>query len=440
MVMIEINKIYCMDCLEGMKEIDDSSIDAVVTDPPYGLEFMGADWDTFKSTKNTIEENNDNPYYRSGIRHGIYKEGALIEFQKFTFKWSTEALRILKPGGHLLSFGGTRTYHRMACGIEDAGFEVRDMIEWLYGSGFPKSLDISKKLDEMKGAEREVIGYRESPSKKNAEKVSEWGYKSDDIPIDKPSTSEAKEWYGWGTALKPAHEPIVLARKPLSEKTITENVLKWGTGGLNIDECRIPLNGDYKCKANGRPSLTGLGDNYDSQNANEADIIGRFPANLIHDGSDEVTGLFPNSKSSGGSGEASMGALGKSKYGKYALNVKGANLGGLGDSGSASRFFYTAKASKDEKGEDNKHPTVKPVDLMKYLVKLVTRKKQIVLDPFMGSGTTAIACMLLQRNFIGFEISKEYYDIAQSRLQSPEIELDIQHEKQKRTTIDKWMI
>jgi site-specific DNA-methyltransferase (adenine-specific) len=369
-----------------------------------------------------------------------------------------ECLRVLKPGGHLLSFAGSRTYHRMAVRIEDAGFEIRDQIMWIYGSGFPKSLNIGKAVDKIQGNEREV-GKLKFKGGTQLGVINDDNWKPKDVYESKGNT----EWNGWGTALKPAHEPIVMARKPLSEKTVADNVLEWGTGGINIDGCRIELNGDYKSKANGRPSLTGLDDGYDSSNANIADTIGRFPANVIFDEEagrllDEQSGV---SKSSGGSGDKSMGALGKNgKYGNYALDVKAANLGGLGDVGGASRFFYCPKTNKSDRNEgcdkiqpksvgtlnansadlenyggsslggaslkgehknpepkNNFHPTVKPTDLMLYLIRLVTKNGGTILDPFMGSGSTGKAAIRGGFDFIGIEREDEYFQIAKARIE-----------------------
>jgi len=374
-----------MDCVEGMKLLDDNSIDSIVTDPPYELGFMGKKWDS------------------TGIAYNV-------ELWK-------ECLRVLKPGGHLLAFGGTRTYHRMTCAIEDAGFEIRDCIQWIYGSGFPKSMDISKAIDKQAGAEREVIGEYQTHDIRNNGLMDKKG--SMTVSITKAATPEAQQWEGWGTALKPANEPIVLARKPISEKTIAENVMKWGTGGLNIDGCRI---GTEEIKTYGKRKGQGVSlewSKYTSPEGYEGVIHrGRFPANVILDEEagrmlDEQSGI---SKSTGGSGEKSRGALGKNVYGKYSLNIKTSNAGGLGDTGGASRFFYCAKASKKERGEGNKHPTVKPVKLMEYLITLVTPPNGIVLDPFFGSGTTGIAAVNLGYNYIGFEISKEYCIIAEKRI------------------------
>ncbi len=398
--MIELNRIYNEDCLEGMKLLDDNSIDNIVTDPPYELGFMGKKWDS------------------TGIAYNV-------ELWK-------ECLRVLKPGGHLLALGGTRTYHRMTCAIEDAGFEIRDCIQWLYGSGFPKSHDISKAIDKKLGAEREVVGMYQHPDGKprnidnhKANKDAriadqEWGMKQSGFqPITAPATPEAQQWEGWGTALKPANEPIVVARKPLSEKTIAENVLKWGTGGINIDECRIPtednLNGGRYSDNKGEITCNVYTPAINKRSKSDYNQpTGRFPANVMLDEEagallDEQSGISKSS-SSGYNFETSN----NDNPARLTNNIKS----GLhfNDSGGASRFFYVAKASKKERGEGNNHPTVKPVSLIKYLVTLVTPPDGVCLDPFMGSGTTAIACINTNRNYIGFELDKHYCDIANERI------------------------
>ena len=365
-------------CLDVMRQMESNSVDAIVTDPPYGLSFMGKKWDYDVPSTEIWEE----------------------------------ALRVLKPGGYLLAFAGTRTQHRMAVRIEDAGFEIRDMIAWVYGSGFPKSLNIGKAVDKLLGNEREVVGKKSIDGGWHHEHTI-----NDDnwVGSDQHITKGSSDFEGFGTALKPALEPITVARKPLSEKTVAENCLKWGVGGIDIDGSRIALNGDYKCKANGRPSQTGLGDNYDPQIANTADNIGRFPANLIHDGSDEVVSLFPSK--AGATAPVKKGMNGDSNgiYGDFAQ--KGDDgVTFYGDQGSAARFFYCAKASSSERGLSNNHPTVKPIALMEYLVKLVCRKGSIVLDPFAGSGTTAIACKSTEREFIVIERDLSSVDIIRQRL------------------------
>ena len=379
------------DCIEVMRGMPDNCVDSIVTDPPYELGFMGKSWDS------------------TGIAYSVEL-------------W-TEALRVLKPGGHLLAFSGSRTYHRMACAIEDAGFEVRDQIMWLYGSGFPKSLDVAKAIDKMAGVEFEAkpasgVGFMNS---------SDDGYNTtlNQLVQTGESTDEANKWKGWGTALKPAHEPIVMARKPLSEKTVAKNVLQHGTGALNIDGSRIgtEVRTCGGMSANQPEVGTFRDDNWVPKDI-EVTVSGRWPANVIHDGSDEVVDGFP-------------------------------------DNGSAARFFYCAKANKRDRNEgldgfeirqtiggggtnpegpgdkygsvkakaQNFHPTVKPVDLMRYLVKLITPPGGTVLDPFMGSGSTGKGAVIEGFNFVGIEQDADYLDIARARIQwacDQEVQLTIE--------------
>jgi hypothetical protein len=409
------------DCLDRLRELPDCSVDACVTDPPYGLSFMGKAWDY------------DVP-------------GAEV--------WR-EVLRVLKPGGHLLAFAGTRTQHRMAVQIEDAGFEIRDMIAWVYGSGFPKSLDVSKAIDKHGGAsvawfgpwfrkwrtehgitqkqvaalfpsktggltgcvanwelglnlptpdqfnlirdtfglpfdsieaaEREVVGQRTTGIGTGKGSTPIMGDGSRDITA--PATPAAQRWSGWGTALKPALEPITVARKPLTG-TVAANVLEHGTGAINVDGCRVD-GGDTEALAKNwdrhqSSSMAGTVQ-YVAQKA--VDLrgyapAGRWPANLIHDGSDDSCELL----------------------------------------GSAARFFYCAKASKADRGEGNGHPTVKPTELMRYLCRLVTPPGGVVLDPFMGSGSTGKAAMLEGFRFIGIEREAEYLEIARHRVQAGDVQ------------------
>jgi DNA modification methylase len=343
-------KLMLGDCLEQMKKIPDNFCDSIVTDPPYGLKFMGKKWD-----------------------YDVPK----VEIWK-------EALRVLKPGGHLLSFGGTRTYHRMTVNIEDAGFEIRDCIMWIYGSGFPKSLNIGKEYDKKMNNEREIVG----TSKYIRTAPIHGGGQS--IGIHDNITKGTSEFEGWGTSLKPAVEPVVLARKPISEKTIVDNCIKWKTGGINIDESRIETS-DELGRYNPRDSkdtdaVCFLGFKSGFKNFG---TTGRFPANIILD---EEAGKMLDEQSDFSN-----------------------------DQGGASRFFYCAKISKKDRNEGceefkNNHPTVKPTKLMEYLIKLITPKGGVVLDPFMGSGSTGKAAVRNKFNFIGIEMNQEYLDIAKARI------------------------
>jgi DNA modification methylase len=361
------------DCLDVMRTLPDASVDAVVTDPPYGLSFMGKRWDY------------DVPS---------------VEV------WA-ECLRVLKPGGHLLAFAGTRTQHRMAVRIEDAGFEIRDMIAWVYGSGFPKSLDVSKAIDRAAGVLKPEgqgftgAGYSHAPDKLLHTAPSK-GYTP-----PAPATPEAQQWAGWGTALKPALEPITLARKPL-EGTVAANVLRHGTGAINVDGCRVGTDGGTTRSEQAPYAESG----WRTGHAVEPINLGRWPANLIHDGSDEVVRLFPETTSGGGPKPGTPRTQ-ASTYSKPTISESPAY--GI-NSGSAARFFYTAKASRDDRSDGNNHPTVKPTDLMRYLCRLVTPPSGTVLDPFMGSGSTGKAAMLEGFEFIGIEREPQYFAIAEQRI------------------------
>jgi DNA modification methylase len=383
---MEKNIILEGDCLLKLKDLPNEAIDSIVTDPPYGLKFMGKAWDY------------DVPS---------------IEIWK-------ECLRVLKPGGHLLSFSGTRTYHRMVVNIEEAGFEIRDMIAWIYGSGFPKSMNVGKQIAKINGDEI-TKGDLKFKGGTQLGVMNDDGWKPKDVYEEKVNNDFA----GIGTTLKPALEPIVLARKPISEETIALNVLKFGTGGLNIDACRVPYKSkeDFENRKRGELKSNPLGRNdiySEMKTINTDEYVnkeGRFPANLIHDGSDEVLSLFPNTNPSK---KTLMGTGGNDKgnniYGHYKdiRSMRGHNDNG----GSASRFFYCAKAHKNERNLNvtNNHPTVKPLALMRYLVKLITPKNGIVLDPFAGSGTTLICAKLEGYSFIGIERESEYIKIAEARI------------------------
>ena len=399
------------DCREVMATLDAASVDAVVCDPPYGLSFMGKGWD-----------------------HGVPGE----EF------W-TEALRVAKPGAHLLAFGGTRTYHRLACAIEDAGWEIRDCVMWVYGSGFPKSHDVSKAIDKAAGAEREVVGVRpghedfvhrtdtHSGGGRREGWNRPWQDDADKVALHHmataPATDAARQWSGWGTALKPAWEPIIVARKPLCG-TVAENVLTHGTGGINVDGCRVGMSSEDRQKIE---SATWVGRNLDraafgeygtdgSDQPMRTHASGRWPANVIHDGSDEVMGLFPQQQS--GANPTRRGSQKfRTAYGEFTGNEECVSHRGA-DSGSAARFFYCAKASKADRSADNPHPTVKPTALMRYLCRLVTPPGGVVLDPFTGSGSTGKAAVLEGFDFVGIEREAEYVEIARARIAAavPEME------------------
>jgi site-specific DNA-methyltransferase (adenine-specific) len=423
--------------LDILPTLADNSIDSIVTDPPYELGFMGKKWDS------------------SGIAYSVEL-------------WQ-QCLRVLKPGGHLLSFGGTRTYHRVAVAIEDAGFELRDSIAWLYGSGFPKSLDVSKAIDKQAGAEREVLTEvvsdlfgdqevrKEKPAFGIGQNSESFGGHAEGAMFRElagPVTLEAQQWEGWGTALKPAFEPVIVARKPI-EGTVANNVLKWGTGGLNIDGSRI----------DGKPRTTHADGNHQGLPAYEggwkdtliAGAQGRWPANIILD---PYTAEILDEQSGTSKSPLGMITQGGKAGGGFDIGssdgTRNTKFQGHGDSGGASRFFYVAKASKRDRNEGleelldttaadmvdrepdsagmnspragagrtsgakNFHPTVKPTTLMEYLIKLVTPPNGTVLDPFTGSGSTGKAAILQGFDFIGIEMTEEYLPIIEGRLKHAE--------------------
>jgi site-specific DNA-methyltransferase (adenine-specific) len=431
--------------------MEDESVDSIVCDPPYELGFMGKSWDS------------------TGIAYDVEV-------------WK-QCLRVLKPGGHLLAFGGSRTYHRLACAIEDAGFDIRDQIQWIYGSGFPKSLDVSKSIDKaargvpqggadptsanhgkfkggcsednpsgqgfgagpgqfMKDSRSKYDGANRKPAPSTS---NGFGYESKGGIVEpQPLTEDAKQWNGWGTALKPSHEPIVLARKPLIG-TVASNVLQHGTGALNIDACRIE---GEPVPINRLENWSVFGQEKRPDYEQEINTLGRWPANVIHDGSDEVLALFPNTYSSPESSTSHEEYVPNNKNNVFGESMGGGWHPGFGDGGSAARFFYCAKASQEDRDEGmeefplqpcgmmeddnypiktssgkvrnterrNIHPTVKPTDLMRYLCRLVTRPGGTVLDPFMGSGSTYKAAYQEGLNFAGIEISEPYCAIAVNRV------------------------
>ena len=404
--------VYHGDCLDVLRELPDASVDAVVTDPPYELTgggsggFMGKHWDA------------------TGIAYNVDM-------------WR-QCLRVLRPGGHLLAFGGTRTYHRMACAIEDAGFEIRDSIHWTYGSGFPKSLDVSKAIDKAAGATREVVAevFRGNRAGTSAGIMGESVPRTDTITA--PATDAARQWDGWGTALKPSHEPIVVARKPLVG-TVAGNVLAHGTGAINVDACRVAHDeppGSPSLGAHGRRAGI-MGETVMRyRETTAADIKGRWPANTI------LTHA-PDCDPDGGCGagcpcaemdaqsgvSTSVGVAAFKPRSVYNADAEGYDISGTeigyGDTGGASRFFpafyYTAKASSAERprGDGVAHPTVKPLDLMRWLVRLVTPPGGVVLEPFAGSGTTAEACVVEGFRCIAIEREADYLPLIVARLTKP---------------------
>jgi DNA modification methylase len=400
------------DCMEVLAVLPECSIDSCVTDPPYHLTNNTGSRSPLPGQYTPIGK----PKEPRGGFMGKQWDGGDIAFRPET--WAA-VFRVLKPGAHLIAFSGTRTYHRMVCAIEDAGFEVRDQIGWAFGSGFPKSHDISKAIDRAAGYARGTApDFRNGPNTNNATKGDKYslGY-GGQIEIDGgPATDAAREWEGWGTALKPAWEPIVVARKPLSEPTIAANVLKWGTGALNIDGCRVGT--EAKLTGSGAPPLQFNGtnhrpfhDNAEPRGFNQSPL-GRWPANLIHDGSEEVVGAFPDVH---GAGSARAGKFG-GEYDATSYDMGGAReMGRFGDEGSAARFFYSAKADSDDR-LGSKHPTVKPVDLIQYLVRLVTPKGGTVLDPFAGTGTLGEACIREGMKATLIEREEEYQEDIRRRM------------------------
>jgi site-specific DNA-methyltransferase (adenine-specific) len=464
--------LHAGDCREVLADMPECSFDSCVTDPPYHLTSINKRYASAESM------HTNHPVYNRHARGfmGQGWDGGDVAFRPET--WAA-VYRVLKPGGYVLAFGGTRTYHRMACAIEDAGFDVRDMVSWLYGSGFPKSHDVSKGIDRRKdwsalpqlqqaiGTARRGLGISQSevarrmglippdedlggggfmwfetgmrmPTREQwprlkatlgigddfdqcfemAEReitgtVEEWSNRSnyaltsaDGFRRDTPATDAAREWQGWGTALKPALEPICMARKPLSEGTVAANVLRWGTGAINVGGCRVATDEEA------RPRHNKARDEFFSGKKPITQIPfengGRWPANVIHDGSEEVTAAFPDAPGQQRATDPEFERKAE-VYGKFAGVTP---FEPRGDSGSAARFFYSSKADADDR-LGSRHPTVKPVDLMQYLVRLVTPKGGLVLDPFAGTGTTGEAAWREGMRAVLIEAEPEYQaDIA----------------------------
>lgn len=426
-----------IDCRDAMRLcIAPESVDSIVTDPPYHLTSIVKRFGAPDAA--SAQYGTDGAYSRASAGFmGKQWDGGDIAQDVGMWRLAWERL---KPGGWLVAFGGTRTYHRMVCAIEDAGFEIRDQIGWAYGQGFPKSHDVSKGIDKMLGAEREIIGVNPNARQSGADRANGWDRPWQKDPeaaakmLSRAATPEAQRWDGWGTALKPAWEPICLARKPLVG-TVAQNVLAHGTGALNIDACRVAGTGVLRSTGNGkRQRSDGYGMNGGVIGGSE---IGRWPANLIHDGSNEVLEAFPTAP--GQIARASINAEARKTQNVYGTMRRGSRPGGFGnvgaakgdplpngpmygDSGSAARFFYCAKASNADREEGNGHPTVKPTPLMRYLCRLVTPPGGLVLDPFAGSGSTGKAALLEGFRFVGCEMTEEYIPIAEARLNHAEKE------------------
>jgi site-specific DNA-methyltransferase (adenine-specific) len=438
--------IYHGDCLEVLRGLPDASVDSVVTDPPYGLEFMGKEWDrpwAVTAEAGVGYEGRDDlrlPSHRDSRNANCQACGGrargakrcacttpqwdrhpredMLAFGQWCELWAAECLRVLKPGGHLLAFGGTRTWHRLAVAVEDAGFEIRDSIAWLYGSGFPKSLDVSKAIDKAAGAEREDV-YADNPRNMDNEVYG----KGLGVALiqRRPATPDAARWSGWGTALKPAFEPVVVARKPLTG-TVAANVLEHGVGGLNIDGCRIPGIDPANAKR--------LGRNYTSEDTNFGDgqvqqikaavvggnLAGRWPANVVLD-EDQADAL---DKQSGPAGSNST-IRGKGASGSefLAFGQRSQVSHDTRADGGASRFFYVAKAPARErpKVDGIAHPTVKPLTLMRWLCRLVTPPGGVVLEPFAGSGTTIEAALMEGFHVVAIEREDDYLPLIAARLE-----------------------
>lgn len=403
-----INKIHHMDCLEGMKKIPDNSIDSCVTDPPYGLSKE-------PDIREVLEKwLNNEPYDH---KHAGFMGKTWDSFVPHPDIWR-EVYRVLKPGAHALVFAGTRTQDLMTISLRLAGFEVRDVIEWLYFSGFPKNLDVGKAFDRRAGAERETkrIPYTSNVLMRSGgqntrpwmEKALERGYH--ELQGDKPVTELAKKWDGWGTALKPAHEPIILARKPL-EGTVAENVEKWGTGAINIDGCRIPTNDDIGKRP---PSAEREHGFFLNTNEYAPSDKGRFPTNIVTTEQDAFWSKYCNVTPPELSKKASKRDRNSDWRGEE-IDLPERESKKF-DGGRFTRNGDGSPRKQNGGILRNTHPTVKPIDLMAWLLRLATPPGGIVLDPFAGSGSTLVAAKREGFNFIGFELVKEYVEIAEARI------------------------
>ncbi|MGI8765702.1 MAG: DNA-methyltransferase [Gemmatimonadaceae bacterium] len=417
------------DCLEVMPTLDADSVDAIVTDPPYHLTDIAR---TFQGKSGSIDARTGRQRSESRRKSAGFMgkawDGGDVAFRPET--WA-EALRVAKPGAYLVAFGGTRTFHRLTCAIEDAGWEIRDCLMFLHGQGFPKSLDVSKAIDKAAGAEREVIGFDAAKHRPNRDKHLLAGQpggggklKADNgATTTAPATDAARQWDGFGTALKPSFEPIILARKPLIG-TVAANVQEHGTGALNIDGCRI---GTEVLSAHGGgrndvPRCYGAGKGIPSILAGSNPRVGRWPANVVLD---ECAAELLDRQSGAVGNHGGAGAyLSRSGFGGGIVTPAPSDTGG------ASRFFYCAKASQSERnaglnGERCTHPTVKPLALMRWLARLTTPPGGVVLDPFAGSGSTGIGTLQQGYSFIGIEREAAYVEIARKRIADAQSQLTL---------------
>jgi DNA modification methylase len=439
------------DCREVMATLDAESVDAIVSDPPYFLGFMNKGWD--KQNPKALDcdglPGSRGHGRKPGESSSIARQNSIASYNVH-LQWAVEALRVAKPGAHLLAFGGTRTYHRLACAIEDAGWEIRDCVMWVYGSGFPKSHNVANAIDKSLGCGNRGRAIPAASTHLPSGKYASEKLTSNPVETYSARTPQGEPWQGWGTALKPAWEPIIVARKPLVG-TVADNVLRHGTGGINVDGCRVHSGPSQGGRVSGETALgQSSGWNAHANRTTEIDRSmesGRWPANLIHDGSEEVVGLFP-ANVKGGTWNRTDGARHFNNDGEP---TDYQTSGSDSTTGSAARFFYCAKASKADRDEGceglqeraqaatygdlgamegnprkvatghiqrvrNHHPTVKPTALMRYLCRLVTPPGGVVLDPFTGSGSTGKGAVLEGFRFIGIEREAEYVEIAKARI------------------------
>lgn len=442
------------ECQDAMSKMPDGTFDSIVCDPPYGIAFMGSKWDNYgqRCGDATVDERRRIAEDYANAHAGAPRYGnsrcdtrnsrrEMLNFQAAMTPIFAEALRVAKPGAYMCCFGSPRTYHRLTCAIEDARWSVVDCVMFVHGQGFSKGQNVGKqvealltrgKLNSRALRQVEQDGDGETYTAKQPRNGMMNAVEEVERKTFSPATDDAKAWEGWNSQIKPAYEPIVIAKKSV-EGTIARNVLKHGTGAFNVDACRVPTGNEsvsnHSRSAEAAVSKGIYGDSIAQETHQTAgQTLGRYPANLVHDGSPEVLALFPTTgKSQGGSGVKRVGTH------IYNGGYKGKEYDTVGfmDSGSAARFFYCAKPSRKERGEGNTHPTVKSVALMRWLVRLVTRRGGLVLDPFMGSGTTGIAALQEGMRFVGIEREEKYMEIAERRIAEAATEIEQAREKER---------